>query len=63
MWLHGYRLPKNAYVFSVSSLFLVSGATQLGVLLFSDQFGRDRLIASGIALAATLCMIPIGTRM
>jgi len=63
MWLHGYRLPKNAYVFSVTALFLVSGATQLAVLVLSGQFSRDRLMASGVALVATLCMIPIGTRM
>ncbi|MBJ18124.1 MAG: sulfite exporter TauE/SafE family protein [bacterium] len=63
MWMHGYRLPKNAYVFSVTALFLVSGVTQLAVLVASGQYGRDRLLASGVALAATLCMIPIGTRM
>ncbi len=63
MWLHGYRLPKNAYVFSVTALFLASGATQLAVLLASGQYGRDRLIASSIALVATLCMIPVGTHM
>lgn len=63
MWLHGYRLPKNAYVFSVTALFLASGATQLAVLVVSGEYGQDRMIGSGVALVATLCMIPIGTRM
>ena len=63
MWLHGYRLPKDVYVFSVTGLFLVSGATQLSVFVISGQYSQDRLLASGVALIATLCMIPIGTRM
>jgi len=63
MWLHGYRLPKNAYVYSVTAIFLVSGLTQLIVLVFAGEYGRDRLIASGVALISTLCMIPIGTRL
>jgi len=63
MWVHGYRLPKDAYVFSVTALFLVSGATQLGVLVISGQYDRERLVASGVAIIATLCMIPVGTRM
>ena len=63
MWLHGYRLPKDAYVFSVTLLFLVSGTTQLIVLVLTNQYGRERLIASAVALVATLVMIPIGTRM
>lgn len=63
MWVHGYRLPKDAYVFSVTALFLVSGAAQIVVLASAGQFREDRLIAAGIALASTLCMIPVGTRM
>lgn len=63
MWLHGYRLPRDAYVFSVTGLFFVAGLTQLCVLVLSGQYGRDRLLASGVALVATLCMIPVGTRL
>jgi uncharacterized protein len=63
MWVHGYRLSKDAYVFSVTALFLVSGLAQLAVLVWTGQFGRERLLASGVALVATLCMIPVGTRM
>jgi uncharacterized membrane protein YfcA len=63
MWVHGYRLSKNAYVFSVTSLFLVAGLAQLVVLVSTGQFRREHLIASSVALLATLCMLPVGTRM
>jgi uncharacterized protein len=63
MWFHGYRLSKNAYVFSVTALFFVSGMTQLIVLLVAGEYDRDRLVAAGLALIATLAMIPLGTRL
>jgi uncharacterized membrane protein YfcA len=63
MWFHGYRLSKNAYVFSVTALFFVSGLAQLLVLLVSGEYDRDRSTAAALALVATLAMIPLGTRM
>lgn len=63
MWFHGYRLSKDAYVFSVTALFLMSGATQLAVLLGAGTYDRDRLVAAGLATVATLAMIPVGTRL
>lgn len=63
LWLHGYRLPKDAYVYSVTALFLVAGVAQLAVLGFSGQLDRRLLLASGLALVSTLAMVPVGTRM
>lgn len=63
MWFHGYRLSKNAYVFSVTALFLMSGAAQLVVLLLAGEYDRDRSVAAALALVATLAMIPVGTRL
>lgn len=63
MWFHGYRLGKNAFVFSVTLLFLASGAAQAGLLAATGEFDRDRLVAAGLALVATLAMIPVGTRL
>jgi uncharacterized protein len=63
MWFHGYQLSKNAYVFSVTALFFVSGLTQLVVLLIAGEYDRDRFAAAGLALVATLAMIPLGTRL
>ncbi|MFK7897746.1 MAG: sulfite exporter TauE/SafE family protein [Myxococcota bacterium] len=63
MWLHGYRLSKDAYVFALTVVFLVAGMAQLAVLVWSGEFDQDRNVASLVALAATLCMVPVGTRL
>lgn len=62
-WLHGYRLHKQAYVFSVTSIFGVSGAVQLGLLLAAGKMTTDRAVVSGLALAAVLAVMPVGTRL
>jgi len=59
-WLHGYRLTKTAYVFSVTLIFGVTGAVQVGVLATQGAFTVDRLQASAVALAAVVVMIPLG---
>lgn len=63
MWFHGYRLGKDAYVYSVTLVFLVAGAAQLAVLVGTGEYDRDRIVAAVLALIATLAMIPLGTRM
>ncbi len=63
MWLHGYRLGKNAYVYSVTLLFFVGGTAQLAVLLASGEFTTDRMVASTVALAVVLAVVPIGSRL
>lgn len=61
-WFAGYRLPKNAYVLCVASLFLAGGLAQLAVLLAAGRFGPDRWLATGVAFGATVAVIPIGRR-
>lgn len=63
MWFHGYRLSKNAYVYSITALFLVSGGTQAVVLLVDGRFDRDRWLAAGLAFVATFAVMPLGTRL
>lgn len=63
MWFQGYRLGKNAFVFSVTLVFLVSGAAQAMLLAAAGEYDRDRLVAVALALVATLAMIPVGTRL
>jgi len=63
MWFHGYRLGKDAYVFSITLLFLLAGVAQLLVLMVGGELDRERLGASGLALVAAMMMIPIGTRL
>ncbi len=62
-WLHGYRLPKHAYVFSVTAIFGVSGAVQFGLLLAAGKMTGERALVSAMALVAVLTMVPIGTRL
>ncbi len=61
MWFHGYRLGKDAYVFSVTLLFLLAGVAQILVLAAGDELDRDRLRAAALALVATMVVIPFGT--
>ena len=63
MWFHGYRLSKNGYVFSVTTLFFISGAAQLLVLAIDGQFDSDRTTASALSLVAALAVMPLGTRL
>jgi uncharacterized membrane protein YfcA len=61
-WLHGYRLDREAQVFSVTLLFLVSGVAQVIFLLGAGAYTTDRVVASTLVLIPVLVMIPIGTR-
>jgi uncharacterized membrane protein YfcA len=60
-WIHAYRLPRDAHVFAVTTLFLVSGVGQVVPLLVGGSFdGRwaGALVGIPVALAA----IPFGAR-
>ncbi len=59
-WLHGYRLPKNTYVFSITLIFGVSGAAQLVVLLLQGEVAGGRALASTMAAVPVALMIPLG---
>lgn len=60
-WLHGYRLPKQTYVFSVTLIFGLSGLVQLVLLASSGAFDLDRAAVSALAFVPVLAMIPVGT--
>lgn len=62
-WMHGYRLPKQAYVYSVTAIFGVSGGVQLGLLLAAGKMTVDRAVVSVLALVAVLAVMPAGTRL
>lgn len=61
-WVHAYRLERSAHVLSVTSLFFITGLTQLAILTIDGQL-EGRLTAIAIAVVPTLGMIPIGTRL
>lgn len=62
-WLHGYRLPKQTYVFSVTAIFGVSGAVQFMLLVVAGELHGARLAVSALAFVPVLAMIPVGTQM
>lgn len=62
-WLHGYRLPPTTYVFSVTAIFGVTGAVQLGLLASAGQFDAERLAVSALAFIPVLAVLPVGTRL
>lgn len=62
-WLHGYRLPRQAYVYSLTAIFGVSGAVQLVVLLGSGELTWERGLVSAAAFLPVLAMVPVGARL
>ncbi len=62
-WIHAYRLPPNAFVFSVTLLFLLSGGTQLAVLVSSGMLAGTRLWIALAAIPLVLVLIPVGARL
>jgi uncharacterized membrane protein YfcA len=58
-WIFSYRLPRGAHIFSVTSLFLVSGTTQFLVLAGSGELA-GRMGASLLACIPVLGSIPVG---
>jgi len=59
-WIHSYRLPRGAYIFSVTSLFLVAGVAQFAVLSVSGELA-GRIGASLLACIPVLASIPVGS--
>jgi uncharacterized membrane protein YfcA len=61
-WIHSYRLPRGAHILSVTSLFFITGLTQLVVLIGSGELS-GRVAATVVACVPVLVSIPIGTRL
>ena len=61
-WIHSYRLPRGAHIASVTALFMITGGTQLAVLVASGELS-GRIGAALLACIPVLATIPLGTRM
>jgi uncharacterized membrane protein YfcA len=61
-WIHSYRLSRGAHILSVTSLFFITGATQLVVLVGSGELS-GRVVATLLACVPVLASIPVGTRL
>ena len=62
-YFHSLRLPKEAYVFSLTLTFLVLGIWQVFGLVPLGLFSVNRLYECLLALIPTLAMIPLGVRL
>lgn len=60
-WIHSYRLDRSAHVFSLTILFLVSGTTQLLVLVTTGEM-TGRWLAGLLACIPALAIVPFGVR-
>ena len=61
-WIHSYRLPRGAHIFSVTSLFFITGLAQLIVLIATGELS-GRVVATLLACIPVVAVIPIGTRL
>ncbi len=61
-WIHSYRLPRSAHIFSVTSLFFITGLAQLIVLVGSGELS-GRVLATLLACIPVFAAIPIGTKL
>lgn len=59
-WLYAYRLPREAYVYSLSVLFLITGAAQIGTLASIGAYDSDRLVAAAVGFGPVLAVLPAG---
>lgn len=60
-WIHSYRLPRDAFVLSVTLMFLLSGTTQLVVLAAEGEVTGTRLALTLAAVPLVLATVPLGT--
>lgn len=61
-YLHSYRLPKEAYVFSITTMFQVFAVVQTITLAVVGLYTTDRLTQSLLSLAPIMIMLPLGAR-
>ncbi|MDF1597661.1 MAG: sulfite exporter TauE/SafE family protein [Acidimicrobiia bacterium] len=61
-YLHGLRMERSGYVFSITLLFEVLGITQIVTLVSLGSFTASRLGESALALLPVLVAFPLGVR-
>ena len=59
-WLFAYRLPREAYILSLSVLFLITGVAQITTLASIGAFNSSRLIAAAVGFGPVLAVLPAG---
>lgn len=61
-YLHSFRLAPSAYIFSLSSLFLVFSVTQVLTLVGLGAYTTELVVQGLLALLPVALFLPLGTR-
>ncbi|MEM7141327.1 MAG: sulfite exporter TauE/SafE family protein [Actinomycetota bacterium] len=61
-WIHAYRLPRGAHIFSVTTLFALAGVAQVPALVVSGEMDGLWIVAL-IGCVPALATVPIGARL
>jgi uncharacterized protein len=61
-YLHGYRLEKQAYVLSITTIFQVYALVQAVTLAAVGLYTRDLLSLSVLSLVPIMTLLPLGAR-
>ena len=61
-YLHGYRMEKEVYVLSISTIFQVYAVVQVATLSGLGLFTRDRFVLSVLSLLPIMVLLRVGAR-
>ena len=59
-WLHGLRLGRDGFIYSMTLLFLVNGAAQFVVLGALGLYTSGRIGATLLTVVPAVAMLPVG---
>jgi len=62
-YVHAFRLPPQAYVFSVSAQFQLFALSQVVIFVALGMYTPARLLESLLALVPALLVLPVGIRL
>ena len=62
-WLYAYRLSRDAFILSITSIFLVTSVAQIGALAAAGAYTTGRLVAAAVAFIPVAVIIPTGERL
>jgi uncharacterized membrane protein YfcA len=62
-YVHAFRLDKETYVLTVTTIFLVFSLVQTAAFTILDLYTEARLVESLLALVPIMIMIEMGTRL
>ena len=62
-WYLSQKLHRNAYIFAITNIFLLSGLAQIGTLTYYGAYRKDTLIAAVVLIPMVLIIQPFGVRL